>query len=317
MTFSPFVVAFGEEDFFLDRDIERARQGKRDILQLNGGDGLTDIVIVDLCETQCDAPRTVIVDNAQKVKGSKELSRFIENRNLSDRSLILVAIIRDKKLPEVWELAATKGKRFERDGFKRWEIEKYIDFIKTEASRLSVVIDKNVAGSLFKYVGYDLYRLENELRKLATYVGQAGTITKEHLSYVVSPTPKVEAFEVATEVMKKNWRSALSSFSVLYMNNGDNALIPVIRSLMKQVEKTAIIRHLQDRGIGAADIASLIGVKEWVYKNISSPIAQKHDSESLVRYMRQLCRLDADVKSSAQSKRTMVELTLLSIARSP
>jgi len=314
-SFKPFVVAYGDEDFYLDRDVERARQGKRQVLQLNAEEKLTDVELVDFCEAYSDAPRTIILDNAQKLKGQKELYRFIEGRSLSDKSLILVAIVRGSKLPEVWSLAASKGKSVERRKLKPWEVDGYIKFIKTEASRLRVVIDKDVSKALFQYVGTDLYRLENELRKLAIYVGQAGTVQKDHITLITSPTPKAEPYQVAEQMMSKNWKKALNLFSVLYRNAGDDILIPVVHALMKQVERTTIIRDLQDKGVGESDIAVSVGMKDWPYKNVAAPIARKHDSKSLVRYMKRLCKLDANVKGPAQSKRTLVELAILSIAR--
>ena len=167
---------------------------------------------------------------------------------------------------------------------------------------------------LFDYVGPDLYRLENELRKLALYVGQAATIERKHIALVTSPTPKAEPFQIADAVMEKKVRSAMGLFSILYANMGDDANIPVAYALMKKVEKTAIIRSLQDRGVGAEDIATLVGMKLWPYKNVAAPIARKHDLKSLTKHMGRLCRLDADVKGPARSKRTLVELAILTIA---
>jgi len=312
--FSPFLVAFGDEDFYLDRDIEKARQSKRDVLQVDA-DGLSDIELVNLCERYSEIPRTIIVDNANKLKGNKDLREFIENRNVSDRSLVLVAVVRSEKLPEIWAFAASKGKRVERKKFKPWEVDGYISFIKTEATRLRVSIDQAVASMFFQYVGTDLYRLENELRKLTIFVGQAGTIKKEHITLVTSPTPKAEPFQVAEQVLAKNLERALTLFSILYRNSGNDSLIPVVRALMNQVEKTLLIRSLQDKGVSEGDIATIVGMKDWPYKNIAAPVARKHDLKSLVGYMGRLCKLDTDVKSSIQSKRTLVELTILSIAQ--
>jgi len=249
------------------------------------------------------------------MKGNKELREFIEGYNVAEKALILVAIVRSEKLSDIWVLVASKGKGIERKKFKPWATEEYINFIKTEASHLRVVIDKEVASVLFQYAGTDLYRLENELRKLSIFVGQAGVIRKEHIALVTTPTPKAEPFQIAEQVLLKNKGKALNLFSILYKNSGDDALIPVTRALMNQVEKTIIIRSLQDKGLVETDIATLIGMKEWPYKNIAAPMARKHDFKSLVKHMGKLCKLDADVKGSVRSKRTLVELTMLSITQ--
>jgi len=314
-SFRPFVVAFGGEDFFLDRDIERTLQGKRVLLRLDGESGLTDEQLVGFCERYSELPRMILVDNAQAVQGDKALRAFIEAKDITDTSLAITAIVRSEKLPEVWSLALSKGKGFERRKPKPWETDAYTDFVRLEATRLRVAINGEVSAMLLQYVGSDFYRLANELRKLALYVGQAGTITKDHISLVTTRTPQAEPYQVAEAVLAKDPRLAMNLFSVLYMNSGEDSNIPVVRALMKQIEKTAIIRSLIDRGVIDADIAVLMGMKAWPFKNVAAPTARKHDLKSLVGHMGRLCKLDADVKGPMRSKRTLVELAILAIAQ--
>lgn len=312
--FNPFVVAYGDEDFFLDRDIERACQGKRSICKFDSSDGLTDIELVEFLETYSEVPRTVIIDNAQKMQGSEHLSRFVEQHDFSDKALILVAIVRDTQLSEIWSLLSSRGKEFKRLKFKPWETSKYVEFIRSEATRLRVVIDPDLAKTLFLCVGTSLYRLSNELKKLALFVGGAGVIKKEDISLVVSVTPETDPFQVAEASLFKGPKEAIRLFSILYKDSGDDCLIPVVRALMKQVEKVLVIRQLQDKGLSDEDIAVRVGMRDWVYKNIAAPVAKKYDFGSLVGHMRRLCKLDADVKGPMLSKRALVELTILSIA---
>lgn len=315
-TFKPYVVSFGDEDFFLDRDIEKAQQVKRRILKLDAADGLTDQQLVDHCEGYSEVPRTIIVDNAQKVKGDKVLKAFIENHEPTDPYLVIVAIIRSTKLPEVWSLAISKaGKSYERKKPKPWEADEYLKFITNEATLNRIVIPGDVASVLLQYVGQDYYRLSNEIQKLAVLVGQAATVKKEHIARVTTPTPQATPHQVAEAVLAKNGKQAMTLFSHLYTNSGDDSLIPVVHALMREVEKTTIVRSLQDKGVSESEIAVLLGHKEWKYKNLVAPIARKHDLRSLVRHMGRLARLDADVKGPSRSKRTLVEMAVLSIAQ--
>jgi DNA polymerase III delta subunit len=314
-SFKPFVVSFGGEDFFLDRDLDKARHwaGRKAILL--DGDGMHDYEVVGICETNSEEPRTIIVDNAQELKGTKDLLAYIENRPLNDTSVILVGILRTEKLPEVWSLALSKGKGYERKPFKPWDVDGYVKWMRKEAEHSRVSIDAETAKNLLQLVGQDLYRLANEIKKLALYIGGAERIKKEHILLVTTPSPKAEPFQVAEMVLGKEVRKALNAFSTLYKNSGDKCLIPVVYAVMKQVEKTAIIRSLQDKGVPEADIAVLVGMKEWPLKNVAAPIARKHELRTLVQHMGRLCKLDADVKGPALSKRTLVELTMLSIAQ--
>lgn len=314
-TFKPFVIAYGAENFRLDRDIDKARKGKRKVIRLDG-DGLTDAALIGHCDSYEDVPRTIILDNAQELKGTTDLKEYIEGRDVRDTSLILVAIIRSPKLSEVWQSVGNKGTIYERDKLKPWDKAEHVKFVISEAAVNRVNIDQAVADLLFEYVGPDLYRLSNETRKLAIYVGQANSIKKEHISLVTTRTPQSSPMQIVEAVMQKNASKALNLFSIMYGNVGEQkTLIPVLYELMKQISGTAVIRSLQDKGTPDEDVASLLSMNPWKYKNHVAPIARKHNLTTLVGYMGQLCKLDAYVKTSSISKRTMVELTMLSIAQ--
>ena len=314
--FKAFIVLFGNENFFLDRDVERVRKGPREVFALDAADGLKDTELVALCEQrQTGDPCTVIVDNAHKIKGDKALSKYIEDRDLDDTSLVLVAVLRTAKLPSVWSAAVSKGKGVERKAIKPWETEKYLTFLKDEAKRLGVSLGKDVASTLHEYVGNDLYRLAAEMKKLAIFVGKAHTIQRDHIHLVTTASPQADPYKVAEAALDKNKNKALFMFSVLCSNMGDSACVPVTSALMRQIEKTAMIRSLQDQGSSEEDIAVLLDMKLWPYKNIAAPVARKHDLKSLVRHMGNLCKLDTDVKGPSKSKRALVEMAILNIAQ--
>lgn len=269
-----------------------------------------------MCEAQ-DEPLTLVIDNAQAVKITKEkaLQSYIENTSSSDLSVVLVGVVRSDKLPSVWELAGDKGKLYERKKFKTWDNGKdYVKWSVGEATRLKVSFSKGVEQLFYQYVGADLYRMANELKKLARLVGTNGKITKEHLLLVTSPSPQAEPYQVAEAAMAKSPKQAMNSLSILFRNSGESVCIPVVYALMKQVEKMIVIRQMLATGTPEEDIASAVGMNPWPFKNFALPIARKHELKSLVRYMKRLCTLDADVKGPARSKRTLVELTVLAIA---
>ncbi len=311
----PFLVSFGAEHLILDRDIERARAWSNRSVCLLDGDGLSDAELISICETSTEQPQTVIVDDAQKVKGDKLLRAYIRDKVATDLSVVLVAIVRTEKLPDVWAIEASKAKTFERKKLKTWESNnEVVKWISSEAERLKVYFDKGVDQMLYQNVGPDLYLLANEIRKLAILVGPMGKIEKKHLQLVVSPSPVSDPFQVAEAVISKDPKKAMNLFSILFKNEGDDSLIPVVNALMKQVEKTLVIRHLLDRGVSEEEIPSRLEMKPWIFKNFALPIAKRHDAKTLIRHMGRLCKLDVDVKGPARSKRTLVELAIIAIS---
>ena len=311
----PFLVAFGSENFFLDRDIERARHWANRKPELHDGTTLTDYKLVSLCEERAEVPRTIIVDDAQKIKGDKSLREFFELKAKTDLSVVLVGIIRGEKLPELWSSLGPKAKVYERKKLKTWDTNnEVLKWLAEEAARVGVTFEKDMDKLFYQSVGGDLYRLASELRKLAILVDPKEKVTKKHLLLVTSPSPTTDPFQVAEASISKDPKRAMNALSVLYKNEGDDAFVPVVHALMKQVEKTLIIRRLLDKGVAEDEIASAVGMKPWPFKNFALPVARKHDSGNLVRQMERLCKLDVDVKGPARSKRTLIELAVLALA---
>lgn len=311
----PFLVAFGGENFFLDRDIERARHWANRKPELLDGNGLTDYKLVSLCEERSEVPKTVIVDDAQKVKGDKALREYFGLKTPTDLSVVLVGILRSEKLPELWSSLGPKAKVYERKKLKTWDTNnEVLKWLAEEATRLGVAFEKDLDKFFYQNVGGDLYRLSSELRKLALLVGPTEKVGKKHLQLVTSPSPSADPFQVAEAAISKDPKRAMNALSVLYKNEGDDSFVLVVHALMKQVEKALIVRRLLDKGMAEDEIAATVGMKPWPFKNFALPVARKHDSGSLIRHMDRLCKLDVQVKGPARSKRTLIELTVLAIA---
>jgi len=315
-TLRPFVVSFGAEAYLLDRDVVRARSWKdRSIIQVEG-DELTDVELVSLCETRGidDNDRVIILDEAQKVKGDKALKAYIEGKSPTDGSTVLVAILRSEKLPEVWAQAAKKGQIYEHKKLKTWDNNnEVVKWATTEAFRLGLGLDKGVPEMLFQLVGGDLYKIASELQKLQTLVGQGNKVTAAHLKMVIAPSPAAEPFQVAEAAVERDTKKAMNLLSIVYRTMGDEAHVPVTYSLIKQVEKLIVARYLLDRKASDDEIAAALGMHPWRCKTYFIPNARKHSFGGLISCMGDLRKLDADVKGAARSKRTRVELAVLSL----
>jgi DNA polymerase III delta subunit len=311
----PFFVSYGGEDYFLDQDIEKARQWKdREIIFVDG-EGMPDQELVTLCEEHGEEPRVVIVDTANKIKGDKALKLYIEERSPTDLSTILFAIVRSEKLPEVWSKAAAKGRLMKHEKLKTFDSNnEVVKFIDAEFRRVGLRTDVGISQTVYDVVGPGLHKIVNEVRKLALLVPEGDKVTKKHLSLVLSPSPSAEPYEVADAVVEKNPRKAMNTLSIVYKTMGEEANVPITAALLKAVEKVAVARRILDRGGNEEDVAARLSMNPWRCKTQFIPNVRKHDLGSLVRHMGRLCKLDVDVKGPARSKRTLVELAVLSIA---
>lgn len=312
-----FVVSFGGEDYFLDQDLNRALGWKdRHVIQLSGED-VDENELVNLLEAgSLDGERRlVILDDAHKLKGDKTLKAYIANKDAHDDSVVLVALVRSEKCPDVWVQAAKKGRLIEHKKLKTWDNNnEVIKWIEDECRRLGLVLDNGISNMLYQLVGSNLYRLAGEIRKLSVLLGKQARVGAEQVKLVISPSPTAEPYQVADAAFAKDSRKAMNLISTVYKVMGEDAHVPVTYALVRQVEKVILARYLLDKGVAEDEVATSIGMHPWRYKTQFSPIVQKHTMPSLVRHMGRIQKLDEDVKSATRSKRTLVELVVLSIA---
>lgn len=312
----PFVIVFGGESFFLDQAVATARLWKGRTSVLLDGDGLDDGEFVRICETQAydSVDRVVILDNAQDLKGEKDLKSFIEGKDPTDTTTVIVVVYRGEKLPEIWKTASRKGVLKSHPKFKPWEGDKVKRALLEEAERLKLRVAKEAVDALVFYLGTDLHLIASELRKLFWLVGEGGEVQRQHVAAVVAPSMPAEPFEVAEAAADKNAKRAMNLTSILYKELGEGVCIPITAALLKMVERLIVARQMLDQGDSVEIIASRFEMHRFRAERHLLPMVRKHTVADLRIKMKNLCKLDAQVKGPATSKRTLVELAVLSIA---
>ena len=312
---APIVVSFGEEGFFLDRDLAAFRkQPDRSVIELDGYE-VDEHEVVSACEQQSfdGRSRVVIVDNAHKVKEGKTLKAFVESRNPKDLDAVLAMVFRSEKVGSTW--SKNPGKVFvaERKKLKTFDNKnEVVEWIPVEAKKIGLKLHPSVPPAMFQIVGSDLYRIAAELRKLQLLTGTSEA-TLEHLKLVVTPAASSDVWQVLDAASAKDAKKAMNALSTLYRFAGDDPSVGLAYALMKQVEKLLLATSLLAKGAADDEIASRLGMHPWRCRSFFLPMARKHSVPRLCTAMRELCRLDVEVKRSAH-KRTLVELAVLKLA---
>lgn len=315
----PFIVVCGDEDFLQDRYVDGRKAAWKDrSITYRDASEVTETEVVSLCERRSffddDGGRAVIIDNAQDLKTDKILAEYIEGRSKDDFSCILMAIVRGAKIPSVWAAAAKRGATLSYMKLRPWETDKAIERIEAEATRAGLKLDASVASLMHRYLGDNLRATANEINKLAYIVGPDKLVKKDHVVRVIAVNTEVEPRHVAEAALAKNKALALNRLSKIFKVLGDSACVPIVSSCLYQVEKILVTRQMLDRGDAVATIAQRFAMHEYACKMNLIPVARQHSVKVLLGHMNHLCKLDAQVKGAARSKRTLVELAVLSIA---
>jgi DNA polymerase-3 subunit delta len=318
---SPVIVSFGEESFFLDRDMRGlSNDPDRFIVRVDGSDLEGDHELVSLCETNgLDAqPRLVVVDNAQKVKPEKAMKAFIEGLDPKSTFAVLLLVVRDGKLPAFWAKASEAiVTRREHKKLKTFESNnEVVKFIEEEARKASLKIDSKVANIIYHATGSNLYRVVNEIGKLRILVGDKDPVTVQHLQMLLTVSSGADVWAVVDSAANRDVRGAMNALSSLYKHSPDDPAIPLTYALMRQVERMLVACSLLEKKASEEEIATRIGMHPFRCRSFFLPLARKHSVRSLSEQMQRLCKLDVEIKRAAgPSKRSLVELAVLNLAR--
>lgn len=315
----PFTVLYGDEEFLIDRAIATQRlqwKNQKRSVSLLDGEFTSEANFLAQCEMQSifeDDLRGIVLDNAQELKTSKRLEAFLSSRDPKDLSTVVLIVHRGSSLPKAWTEAVKKGSEEHFLKFKPWETEKVHKRTIEEAKRLGLRLGKGVP-ELFHYaLGDNLRSVVNELNKL-TYLVGSGTVEKADVASIIAPDVPAEPWQVAEAAMTKDSTRAMNLLALLQAYMGDGFVVPVTISLQRQVEKILVVRQMLDKGDTVATIAAAMDKSEFFCQKNIIPVARRHTVKGLLEHMKTLCKLETRVKGAARSKRTLVELAVLSIA---
>lgn len=310
----PFILAYGGEDYLLDRVLDWARHWEGHFAIELDGDGLAEAELVSICEERAfdGEPLVVVLDNAHKLKTGKAFEALVAGLS-KDPSVTVVGIFRAEKLPAPWSDAAAIGQVKHYPRFKPWQEDKIQDRILDEAARLGLDLEADVPNFFLKLLGDNLRRTVNELRKLSHLVS-GRKITRKDVASIIAADLPAEPYEVAEAATSKDPKTALRLVSILFKNMGDGASVPITSALMRQVEKLILARQMSDRGDAPDVIALRLDIHKFLLVKSILPRAQKFTVPELLSQMKRLCELESRVKGAARSKRSLVELAVLSIA---
>ena len=318
---TPVVVSFGEESYFLDRDLKMFSSSPGyAITRLDGSEVNSSKVVMACVSTQInfddlDNPpvNLVIVDNANKLKLDKSLKSYLDNLDQKDMSSILVGIFRSSSVTGAWSKLGPKAEVREHKKLKTWENNnEVVQWIQNEAARVGLKVDPKISLAMFQVTGDDLYRLSSEIHKLKLLIGK-GTVTVEHLNLVMTPSSTVASWDIADSVFHKNWKKALSQVASVFKYAVEDPSLMILGALIKGVERVFVARSLLDKGVPHDEIASRLGMHPFRFKMSVLPQAEKQTTARLVSNMQILSRLDVDLKRTSH-RRTLVDLAVYNLA---
>lgn len=304
----PLEIFYGGEEYLLDRVRGQARlQKSKDVIFLDGHECSESEVVSALSEVTLDGTEfLVVLDNAEKWKKIPTLTTYLREAG-KDPSNVLQVILRTETMPKAWSSLTDDIVEYRK--CKSWETEIIKTRITDEAASHNLVLNLDAENLFLKMYSTDLALAASNLRKIK-YLGlPSGLVTKEAVFSVCTRHIPVFPWDVSDAALRSP-KEALVYATLLFQQEGDEAAIPIVASLMKTIEQVYLARTLYDKGKTSKDMAVALGINPYVFDKKFSAAVKKHNTQNLIAKMKHLCELEISVKGASLAKRVLVEATL-------
>ncbi|MCL5958968.1 MAG: DNA polymerase III subunit delta [Chloroflexi bacterium] len=178
-------------------------------------------------------------------------------------------------------------------------------WIADEGKRRKVRVASDAAEELAAFVGSDLYLLSQELDKLATYVGDQGEITRQHVHLLTRNADESDVFDFVDQLGQRNGGAALVALRRLldFGTHPSQLLVMVARQfrLLLQVKERA------QQHLSSSEVASALSLQPWLANKLTRQ-AQMFALQDLERIYQEIVRIDNEVKLGRSEPQTALDL---------
>lgn len=180
-------------------------------------------------------------------------------------------------------------------------------FIKQMAEQEEIELDQDVFDLLENEFQSDLYMLQKELNKLALYVGENQSVSKEVAEQIISPTNQSNALQFVDAVLQRDLAKAISIYKELEKMKEEP--IGLIALLAYQFRIIFQVKLLQKKGYALDHMKSELKVHPYVVK-LAAERSKYFTVSMLHSIMDILTETDGLIKRGKMDKGIAFELLL-------
>lgn len=275
--FHKFYWLEGEEPYFLDKLADYAEQNIIeedakifDQVVLYGADVNLNSMLMQ-CRTLpvYGEWRLILLKEAQDFKDAE---KFCQKFTPSSDKVIVIVVRKPKKddsKNKKNEIKAELKKHIQEIGVyfcaKKIYENRLPDWIIQNLSERKLRISPEALFLLIESVGVDLYRLENELQKLALNLSQGAEIDADMICRYIGISREYNVFELQKAISTRNVKICLQIMRYISENSKDTPFILLVKNLHEYFLKLLLYKQLHTQ-LPSAELAKTIGVHSFFLK---------------------------------------------------
>jgi len=268
--------------------------------------------------------KLVIVKNSDLFAGKrKSLGEDDEEKlikylsNIPDSaSLIFVALDSVDARKKIYKEIKKNGKVISFDKLQSGELKKWIEKALKNYSKTMDISDITYFTEILNYFdkngNQDLYNIENEIKKLVSFVGERSIIKKEDIDAIFVSTSQNNIFKLLDEIEKKNVTKAINILNEL-INEGE-PIIRILSVLSNQIRNLLKTKLLLAQGYSSKLIAQELKIHPFVAgKSVDQ--SRKFEEKRLRALINASLEFDVMIKLSRIKQQIAAELLIIEMCR--
>lgn len=183
------------------------------------------------------------------------------------------------------------------------------NWIKKEFEKHKAEIEPGGLEKLIEYVGNDLWRLSNEIKKLASFRGK-GKVMPEDVEILVRSKIETDIFRTIDALAEKNKKLALELLHK-HLEKGDSPLY-LLKMINYQFRNLLVVKELVEKQKTYGNILKKAGLHPFVFRKTFFQ-SQRFDFGELKKIYRKIFQADLNIKTGRIQPGTALDLLIAEI----
>ena len=314
--YSPVYFLHGEEPYFIDmirekveNDILTPDQKEFNQFVYYGSDtNMREVLTVAKEFPMFSDYRVVVVKEAQDLKDISLLSNYLEEPQT--KTILLLAYMKKvdarlgvvKKLPKV-------GTIFESKALYDNQVP---SFISSQFQQIKRKIDPAATQLMAEFLGTDLHKIVNEIKKILVSVPADAVITQDMVKQYVGISKQYNVFEFKDALLTRNVLKANRIARFFADNPKQNPIQPILSLLFNTFSTLMLYYYVKDKS-DTYSVSKELGVNPYVVRKDYEPASKVYNGWQTMRIIHEIRLADAASKgidnASANEGDLLTELT--------
>ena len=231
---------------------------------------------------------------------------FLENRKLFFCSKDVVLFYQEDKIPANDRFLKFLEKGAKIQEFQPLKEKKLTGWAREQFSEHNTEITPEALEEIIAFVGNDLWRFSNEIKKLADYK-KGKKIVLEDVKLLVRPKIETAIFKTIDAIAQRNKKKALLLIHQ-HLEKGDSPLY-LFSMINFQFRNILIIKDLIERKVPYYSISKMTRLHPFVVKKSCQQTA-KFTFQELKKIYQKIFQADLDIKTGKKNPETALDLLI-------